>query len=165
MGAEVVGVDAADRNIQVAKIHAEKSGFIMDYRVGTTSSLVEERERFDVILNMEVIEHVSEPTLYAKECFELLKPGGLMICSTINRNFKSFLMLIIGAEYILRWLPKGTHEWNKFIKPEELEMMFEQSNLINIDKKGFVFNPISWDWSISNSDLSVNYVVACKRNT
>ena len=74
-------------------------------------------------------------------------------------------MLIIGAEYILRWLPRGTHEWDKFIKPEELEMMFEQSNLINIDKKGFVFNPISWDWSISNSDLSVNYVVACKRKT
>ena len=165
LGAEVVGVDAADRNIQVAKIHAEKSGFNMDYRVGTTSTLVEEGERFDVILNMEVIEHVSEPTLYAKECFELLRPGGLMICSTINRNLKSFLMLIIGAEYILRWLPRGTHEWDKFIKPEELEMMFEQSNLINIDKKGFVFNPISWDWSISNSDLSVNYVVACKRKT
>ena len=88
-----------------------------------------------------------------------------MFVATLNKTLKSYIFAIVGAEYILRWLPKGTHEWDKFIKPEELEMMFEQSNLINIDKKGFVFNPISWDWSISNSDLSVNYVVACKRKT
>ena len=163
LGAEVVGVDAADRNIKVAEIHAKKNGFSLDYRVGTTTSLLSEGESFDVILNMEVIEHVSDPSVYAKECFNLLKPNGLMICSTINRNFKSYLMLIIGAEHILRWLPKGTHDWAKFITPKELEAIFEMSGLTSVDMKGFVFNPASWGWSLSPSDLSVNYVMACKK--
>ena len=163
LGAEVVGVDAVERNIHVAKIHAEKSGFPIDYKVGTTGSLLEEKEKFDVILNMEVIEHVNEPKLYAEECYKLLNPGGIMICSTINRNMKSFVMLIIGAEYVLRWLPKGTHDWQKFITPDELENIFKEVNFDTVDKKGFVFSPINWDWSISSSDLSVNYVTTNRK--
>ena len=163
LGAEVVGVDAVERNIHVAKIHAEKSGFPIDYKVGTTSSLLEEKEKFDVILNMEVIEHVNEPKLYAEECYKLLNPGGIMICSTINRNMKSFVMLIIGAEYVLKWLPKGTHDWQKFITPDELENIFKEVNFDTVDKKGFVFSPINWDWSISSSDLSVNYVTTNRK--
>ena len=159
----MVGVDAVERNIHVAKIHAEKSGFSIDYKVGTTSSLLEEKEKFDVILNMEVIEHVNEPKLYAEECYNLLNPGGIMICSTINRNMKSFVMLIIGAEYVLKWLPKGTHDWQKFITPDELENIFKEVSFETVDKKGFVFSPINWDWSISSSDLSVNYVTTNRK--
>ena len=112
---------------------------------------------------MEVIEHVNEPKLYAEECYNLLNPGGIMICSTINRNMKSFVMLIIGAEYVLKWLPKGTHDWQKFITPDELENIFKEVSFETVDKKGFVFSPINWDWSISSSDLSVNYVTTNRK--
>ena len=163
LGAEVVGVDAVEKNIKVAKIHSEESMLTIDYRVGTTSSLLEEAEVFDVILNMEVIEHVNEPSVYAEECFNLLKPNGIMICSTINRNLKSYMLLIIGAEYVLRWLPRGTHDWKKFITPQELEAIFNSVDFNCIDKKGFVFSPVTWDWSLSGNDLSANYVMTCKR--
>ena len=163
LGADVVGVDAVEKNIKVAKIHSEENGLKIDYRVGTTSSLLESAEKFDVILNMEVIEHVNEPSVYAKECFDLLKQNGIMVCSTINRNLKSYVLLIIGAEYVLRWLPRGTHDWKKFITPQELEEIFSSVAFKCIDKKGFVFNPVSWDWSTSSKDLSANYVMTCKR--
>jgi 2-polyprenyl-6-hydroxyphenyl methylase/3-demethylubiquinone-9 3-methyltransferase len=122
-----------------------------------------EGERFDAVLNMEVVEHVADPAGYLRACHDLMKPGGLMICSTLNRNPKSYVMAIIGAEHVMRWLPKGTHEWSKFITPDELFALLSGAGLEPVDRKGFVFNPISWSWSISDRDLSVNYVTASTR--
>lgn len=160
LGATVVGADAAERNIPVAQVHAEQSGLEIDYRHTTAEALAAAGEQFDVVLNMEVVEHVADPQAYLTACQQLLKPGGIMICSTINRNPKSFALAIVGAEYVMRWLPKGTHEWQKFITPEELFALIETAGLDPVDRKGFVFNPISWRWSISDRDLSVNYVTA-----
>jgi 2-polyprenyl-6-hydroxyphenyl methylase/3-demethylubiquinone-9 3-methyltransferase len=163
LGADVVGADAAERNIPVAQVHAEQSGLTIDYRHTSAEALAAEGEQFDVVLNMEVVEHVADPQAYLTACHDLLKSGGLMLCSTINRNPKSFAMAIVGAEYIMRWLPKGTHEWSKFITPDELFKMIEIAGLRPVDRKGYVFNPISWGWSISDRDLSVNYVTASIR--
>ncbi len=160
LGATVVGADAAERNIPVAQIHAEQSGLEIDYRFTTAEALAAAGEQFDVVLNMEVVEHVADPLAYLTACQQLLKPGGLMLCSTINRNPKSFALAIVGAEYVMRWLPKGTHEWSKFITPEELYDLIAKAGLDPVDRKGYVFNPISWQWSISDRDLSVNYVTA-----
>ena len=160
LGATVVGADAAERNIPVARIHAEQSGLQIDYRHTTAEALAEAGEVFDVVLNMEVVEHVADPQGFLTVCQKLLRPGGLMTCSTINRNPKSFAMAIVGAEYIMRWLPKGTHEWQKFITPDELCAMLETAGLRPVDRKGFVFNPVSWSWGLSARDLSVNYVTA-----
>ena len=160
LGATVVGADAAPRNIPVAQVHAEQSGLTIDYRNTTAEALAEAGEQFDVVLNMEVVEHVSDPMAYLTACQHLLKPGGLMICSTLNRNAKSFAMAIIGAEWVMRWLPKGTHDWNKFITPDELYDLIRRAGLEPVDRKGMVFNPVSWSWSLSSRDLSVNYVTA-----
>ncbi len=160
LGAMVVGADAAAGNIPVARIHAEQSGLDIDYRHTTAEDLAAAGELFDVVLNMEVVEHVADPLSYLTACHDLLKPGGLHICSTINRNPKSFAMAIVGAEIIMRWLPKGTHDWKKFITPDELFDLLRQSGVDPVDRKGFVFNPIAWTWSISDRDLSVNYVTA-----
>jgi 2-polyprenyl-6-hydroxyphenyl methylase/3-demethylubiquinone-9 3-methyltransferase len=158
LGASVVGVDPVGKNIKVAELHAKQVGLNIDYRVTTAEELAQNKEIFDVILNMEVIEHVPNPEKYIKTCSELLSPGGLMTCSTINRNSKSYLWAIIGAEYVMRWLPKHTHEWNKFITPEELSLIINDSGLKVVDIKGFVFNFFRWDWKLSSKDFSVNYV-------
>jgi 2-polyprenyl-6-hydroxyphenyl methylase/3-demethylubiquinone-9 3-methyltransferase len=163
LGAEVVGADAAPRNIPVAQIHAEQSGLTIDYRHITAEALAAAGEQFDVVLNMEVVEHVADPLGFLTACHDLLKPGGLMVCSTINRNAKSFAMAIIGAEWVMRWLPKGTHQWEKFITPDELKDLLRRAGLDPVDAKGFVFNPLGWSWSISARDLSVNYVTASVR--
>jgi 2-polyprenyl-6-hydroxyphenyl methylase/3-demethylubiquinone-9 3-methyltransferase len=160
LGATVVGADAAPRNIPVAQLHAEQSGLVIDYRNTTAEALAAAGERFDVVLNMEVVEHVADPQAYLTACQTLLKPGGLMICSTLNRNPKSFLMAIVGAEHIMRWLPKGTHDWKKFITPDELYELIRKAGLQPVDRKGMVFNPVSWGWSLSPRDLTVNYVTA-----
>lgn len=158
LGADVIGADAAERNIPVARVHAEKMGLAIDYRHTSAEALADAGEQFDIVLNMEVVEHVADPQAYLTACQQLLKPGGLMICSTLNRNPKSYMMAIIGAEHVMRWLPKGTHEWSKFITPDELFGLIETAGLTPVDRKGFVFNPLSWSWSISDRDLSVNYV-------
>ena len=163
LGADVVGADAAERNIPVAQVHAEEQGLSIDYRHTTAEALAENGEVFDVILNMEVVEHVADPLILLTACHQLLKPGGLMICSTINRNPKSFAMAIVGAEYIMQWLPKGTHDWAKFITPDELFDFLRKSDMDPVDRKGFVFNPIAWSWRISSRDLSVNYVTTSIR--
>ena len=160
LGAEVVGADAAARNIPVAQVHAEQSGLTIDYRHTSAEALADAGEQFDVVLNMEVVEHVADPQAYLTACQQLLRPGGLHICSTINRNAKSYAMAIVGAEYVMRWLPKGTHEWKKFITPDELYALLEIAGLSPVDRKGFVFNPVTWQWSLSAKDLSVNYVTA-----
>ena len=160
LGATVTGVDAAARNITVAQAHADQSNLQIEYIAGTAESLVAQGRVFDAVLNMEVVEHVADPQGYLKACQELLRPGGLMVCSTINRNAKSFAMAIVGAEYVMRWLPKGTHAWSKFITPDELSVFIETAGLSVVDRKGFVFNPLSWQWRLSDRDLSVNYVTA-----
>lgn len=169
LGAEVVGADAAARNIPIAQVHAEKMGLAIDYRVTTAEALAAELldgagEQFDAVLNMEVVEHVPDPQGFLDACAALVRPGGLMVTSTINRNPKSYVVAIVGAEQVMRWLPKGTHDWAKFITPTELQAMLARAGLEFVDAKGFVFNPLRWEWRISAGDLSVNYVTtAVKR--
>ncbi len=163
LGATVVGADAAARNIPVAQVHAAAQGLTIDYRHTTAEDLAAAGEQFDVVLNMEVVEHVSDPQAYLTACRNLLKVNGIMICSTLNRNTKSFVMAIIGAEWVMRWLPKGTHDWAKFITPEELYSLIDKAGLDPVDRKGMVFNPVSWGWSLSARDLSCNYVTTSLR--
>lgn len=163
LGATVVGADAAERNIPVARLHAEQSGLEIDYRHTTAEALAAAGEAFDVVLAMEIVEHVADPRGFVATCHDLLKPGGLMVMSTLNRTTKSFLAAIIGAEWVMRWLPKGTHDWSKFIAPDELYTLIREAGLDPVDRKGFVFNPVSWQWSIADRDLSVNYVTASVR--
>jgi 2-polyprenyl-6-hydroxyphenyl methylase/3-demethylubiquinone-9 3-methyltransferase len=160
LGATVVGADAAPRNIPVAQVHAAQSGLTIDYRHTTAEDMAAAGEQFDVVLNMEVVEHVADPLAYLTACQQLLKPGGLMICSTLNRNPKSFAMAIVGAEWVMGWLPKGTHDWRKFITPDELSDLIRRAGLDPVDAKGMVFNPLGWSWSLSARDLSCNYVTA-----
>ena len=163
LGATIVGADAAARNIPVAQIHAEHSGLTIDYRHTTAEAMAEAGEQFDVVLNMEVVEHVADPLGYLTACQRLLKSGGLHLCSTINRNPKSFAMAIVGAEWVMRWLPKGTHEWSKFITPDELFKLLSDAGLDPVDRKGYVFNLARFTWAISDRDLSVNYVTAATK--
>jgi 2-polyprenyl-6-hydroxyphenyl methylase/3-demethylubiquinone-9 3-methyltransferase len=162
--ATVVGVDAAGGNIPVAQAHARQSGLDIDYRHTTAEALADAGEQFDVVLNMEVVEHVADPLAFLTSCQRLLKPGGIHLCSTINRNAKSFAAAIVGAEYIMRWLPRGTHDWAKFITPDELYEMLRKAGLDPVDRKGFQFNPVTWHWRISDRDLSVNYVTAALKS-
>ncbi|MEM9010786.1 MAG: bifunctional 2-polyprenyl-6-hydroxyphenol methylase/3-demethylubiquinol 3-O-methyltransferase UbiG [Pseudomonadota bacterium] len=163
LGAEVVGADAAAGNIPVARLHAEQSGLVIDYRHTLAEDLVAAGETFDIVLSMEVVEHVPDPGAYLAACAALLRPGGLMICSTLNRTPQSFALAIVGAEYVLGWLPKGTHQWSKFIPPDRLFEMLEAGGMTPVDRKGFVFDPIGWTWQISDRDLAVNYVTASVR--
>ena len=163
LGAEVVGVDAAERNVPVASLHADEQGLSIDFRHATAEDLVAEGETFDAVLNMEVIEHVSDPGAFLSACHDLLKPGGLMTCSTINRTAKSFSLAIVGAEYVMRWLPAGTHQWSRFITPDELFGLLRQARLEPVDRTGFVFDPLGWRWRLSDRDLSVNYVTTSLR--
>ncbi len=163
LGADVVGADAAPRNIPVAQVHAKQSGLVIDYRHTTAEDLAAQGETFDAILNMEVVEHVADPQSYLNACQQLLKPGGLMVCSTLNRTPKSFLMAIVGAEWVMQWLPKGTHDWQKFITPEELYGLLRTAGLDPVDRKGFIFNPLQWRWFLSVSDLSCNYVTTSRK--
>ncbi len=163
LGADVVGADAAEGNIPVAQIHAQQSGLEIDYRHTTAEALAAAGEQFDVVLNMEVVEHVPDPLEFLSACRALARPGGMMICSTINRNARSFAVAIVGAELVMRWLPRGTHDWNKFITPDELFDLLRRAGMEPVDRKGFVFNPLAWSWSISERDLSVNYVTTSIR--
>ena len=162
LGAQVTGIDASEKNIKVAKLHSEKNGLQINY-LKTSPENFNEFEKFDIILNLEIVEHVDDVTLYIKSCNKLLKKRGLMFTATLNRSFISYIKAIIGAEYILRWLPVGTHDWNKFIKPEELENFLIQENFSTLDIKGLKFNPFLKKWKRSN-DLSVNYIISSFKN-
>ncbi len=160
LGAEVVGADAAEGNIPVAALHAEQVGLEIDYRHTTAEAIEATGERFDVVLAMEIVEHVADPLEFLTSCQKLLKPGGLMLTSTLNRTLKSYAVAIVGAEQVMRWLPRGTHEWGKFITPDELAKLLEQAGTQVVSRTGFTFSPLSWSWSLSERDLSVNYAMA-----
>ena len=163
LGAEVVGADAAEGNIPVAALHAAQVGLEIDYRHSTAEAIEAAGEQFDVVLAMEIVEHVADPLSFLASCQALLKPGGLMLTSTINRNMKSYAVAIVGAEQVMRWLPRGTHEWKKFITPGELENLLQEAGMQVVARTGFVFNPLAWRWSLSDRDLSVNYALASTR--
>lgn len=158
LGATIVGVDPSERNIKTAKVHAEEMGLDIDYRAGTAEDLAQEGEKFDVILNMEVIEHVSDPKAFAASTSSMLKPGGLMFVATLNRTLKSFGLAIVGAEYVLGWLPKGTHQWEKFITPDELKGWLAENGLATKEESGVTYSPFSRQWRKSR-DMDVNYMV------
>ena len=162
LGAKVTGIDASEKNINVAKLHSKKNGLKIDY-LNTSPENLNEFEKFDIILNLEIVEHVDNVNLYIRSCYKLLKKNGLMFTATLNRSFISYIKAIIGAEYILRWLPIGTHDWNKFIKPEELEKFLSQEKFSTWDIKGLKFNPFLNKWKKS-SDLSVNYIISSLKN-
>jgi 2-polyprenyl-6-hydroxyphenyl methylase / 3-demethylubiquinone-9 3-methyltransferase len=158
LGASIVGVDPAEKNIKTASVHAAEMELAIDYRVTTAEGLAAAGEKFDVILNMEVIEHVANPGDFAKSCLAMLNPGGIMFVATLNRTAKSFALAIVGVEYVLRWLPKGTHQWEKFIKPEELKGWISDVGAKTLTETGVTFHPLANEWRLSN-DLSVNYML------
>ena len=160
LGATVTGADASGETLPVARLHAAQSGLDIEYLNTTAEDLAREDLQYDVILAMEVIEHVADPLAFLTACTTLLKPGGLLLCSTLNRTTRSYAMVVFGAERVMGWLPVGTHDWSKFITPDELFERLRQAGLEPVDKKGMVFAPLSWRWSISDVDLQVNYVTA-----
>jgi 2-polyprenyl-6-hydroxyphenyl methylase / 3-demethylubiquinone-9 3-methyltransferase len=162
IGAEVVGADPAGANIEAARLHAAESGIAVDYRETTAEALAQAGERFDIVLAMEVVEHVADVSLFVKLTGSMVKPGGLMIAATLNRTLKSFALAIVGAEYILRWLPRGTHQWDKFVTPNELEIALERAGLRVIDEAGVVYNPLADRWSLAK-DMDVNYMLTAER--
>jgi 2-polyprenyl-6-hydroxyphenyl methylase / 3-demethylubiquinone-9 3-methyltransferase len=162
LGAEVTGIDASEKNINIAKLHSEKNGLKINY-LNTSPEKFNEFEKYDVILNLEVVEHVDNVNFFIKSCHKLLKKNGLMFTATLNRSLTSYVKAIIGAEYILRWLPIGTHDWNKFIKPEELENFLSKEKFSTLEIKGLKFNPFIKKWKKSE-DLSVNYIISSFKN-
>jgi 2-polyprenyl-6-hydroxyphenyl methylase / 3-demethylubiquinone-9 3-methyltransferase len=162
LGAQVVGADPSEANIAVAKMHAADASVIVDYRATSAEALADTGERFDVVLAMEVVEHVADLGLFIKRCAEMVDSGGLMITATINRTLKSFALAIVGAEYVLRWLPRGTHQWDKFVTPNELEAVLGRHGLSVIDETGVIYNLLADRWQLS-SDMDVNYMLTAEK--
>lgn len=162
LGFDVTGVDAAERNIKIASLHAEKVGLDINYQAKTAEQLVAEGQQFDVVLNMEVVEHVDNVPLYLKSCAALVKPGGMMFTATINRTARAYALAIIGAEYVLRWLPKGTHEYSKFLAPEEITSVLKREGLVMTDKCGVTYSPFKDEWS-KTRDMNVNYMLLAEK--
>ena len=156
MGANVTGIDASVKNIKIAKLHSKKNKLKINY-VCSSPEKIKVKKKFDVILNMEIVEHVEDIDFFLKSCSKLLKKNGLMFVATINKTLKSYIFAIVGAEYVLRWLPIGTHEWEKFVKPEDLKKILMKYNLSLNKLDGMNFNIIKDEWNISN-DLSINYI-------
>jgi len=162
MGADIIGADASEINIEIAKIHAAQSGVNVDYRAVTSESLEANGEKFDIILNMEVVEHVSDVNLFMSSCARMVKPNGLMFAATINRTPKARALAIFMAENVLKWLPKGTHQYEKLVTPEELEAPITAEGMEIIDRTGVFYNPLQDRWNKSR-DMDVNYMILAKR--
>ncbi len=162
LGAAVVGADPSAANIAAARLHAQAGGLSIDYRVTAAEALADAGERFDVVLAMEVVEHVADVGLFVSRCAEMVKPGGLMVAATLNRTLKSFALAIVGAEYVLRWLPRGTHSWDKFVTPAELERALARAGLRASDQTGVAYNPLGDTWRLS-ADMAVNYMMVAER--
>lgn len=160
--AEVVGADASATNIEVARVHMERSGLNIDYRADTAENLAANGETFDVVLNMEVVEHVADVPLFLSATSAMVRPGGLMFVATINRTLKAYALAIVGAEYVLRWLPRGTHTFDKLVRPEEIEGPLRTAGLQVVEKSGVTFNPLTDSWHRSK-DLDVNYMMLAER--
>jgi 2-polyprenyl-6-hydroxyphenyl methylase/3-demethylubiquinone-9 3-methyltransferase len=162
LGAQVVGADPSAANIAAAKLHAEQAGLSIDYRATAAAALADDGERFDIVLAMEVVEHVADLGLFVRRCAEMVKPGGIMLVATINRTLKSFALAIVGAEYVLRWLPRGTHRWEKFVTPDELWAALEVGGLAVIDETGVIYDLFADRWRIA-SDMDVNYMMTAQK--
>ena len=162
LGAVVVGADPSEKNVAAAREHAERTGVTVDYRASTAEALADAGERFDVVLAMEVVEHVADVGLFVSRCGEMVRPGGLMIVATINRTLKAFALAIVGAEYVLRWLPRGTHQWDKFVTPNELEIALAKAGLEVTAESGVIYNLLADRWQLS-TDTDVNYMVVAER--
>lgn len=162
LGAEVTGVDAAERNVRIAALHAKQSGLEINYRATTSEALAAEGNQYDVVLNMEVVEHVADVPLYLKSCAQLVKPGGIMVIATINRTARAFALAIIGAEYVLGWLPKGTHTYSKFLTPEEIISLLRRDGLTLKHKCGVTYSPLHDQWRQSR-DMGVNYMLLAEK--
>lgn len=159
LGAEVTGIDASEKNIAVAGLHARQGGLDIHYRATTAEALGEEGKQFDVVLALEIVEHVADVAGFVLAAAALVKPGGLMVWSTMNRTPKAYALAILGAEYVLRWLPKGTHDWQKFLKPSELAGHLRQNGIAVTHMTGMVMNPLNFSWRLEEKDLSVNYLL------
>ncbi|MGI8527487.1 MAG: bifunctional 2-polyprenyl-6-hydroxyphenol methylase/3-demethylubiquinol 3-O-methyltransferase UbiG [Pseudolabrys sp.] len=162
LGGEVVGADPAAENIAAAQAHARASGVEVDYRATTAELLAAAKEKFDVVLAMEVVEHVADVRSFIATCASMVRPGGLLFVATLNRTLKSFALAIVGAEYVLRWVPRGTHRWDKFVTPVELRVALEKSGLRVIGERGVIYNVLADRWQLS-SDMDVNYMVVAER--
>jgi len=162
LGASAVGADPAGANIAAARVHAQQAALPIDYRATTAEALAEAGERFDVVLAMEVVEHVADLGAFVRCCADMVAPGGLMLTATINRTLKSFALAIVGAEYILRWLPRGTHSWDKFVTPDELRAALTRAGLQVTDARGVIYNILTDGWQLSG-DMDVNYMLTAER--
>ena len=162
LGGKVAGIDPAEENIEAAKLHAEKNSLAIDYRATTVEALAETDATFDVVIASEVVEHVADLNFFAGRCAALVKPGGLMIVTTINRTLKSFALAIVGAEYVLRWLPVGTHTWEKLVTPGELEAALKTGGLAVVEESGIMYDPFRDEWRRSD-DMDVNYMFAAEK--
>lgn len=164
LGAQIIGADPGELNINIARTHAEQSGLDIDYRTTSSEDLAEAGEQFDIVLNMEVVEHVADVPLFLTSCAHLVKPGGLMFMATINRTPKAYMLAIVGAERVLRWLPKGTHTYEKFVQPAEITSVLEGDGMNIIDRTGVFYNPLADKWALSR-DMDVNYMLLAARPT
>ena len=162
LGGRVTGIDPAPNNVAAAARHAEAGGVAVDYRVATAETLADAGDRFDAVLALEVVEHVPDPDAFIAVACSLVRPGGLFVLSTLNRTAKSFALAIVGAEYVLRWLPRGTHDWRRFRTPEEVAAPVRAAGLRVVDRSGMVFDPLRNAWGLSR-DTDVNYLLAAKR--
>ena len=162
LGGNITGIDASEKNIKIASLHSKENNLKITY-LNKSPEQLDKKEKFDIILNLEIVEHVDNLDLYLQSCYKLLKKNGLMFTATINRTFESYIKAIIGAEYILRWLPIGTHDWSKFIKPEEMQKKLTDKNFLTNNIKGLEFNPIFNKWKKSEN-LSVNYIICSFKN-
>jgi 2-polyprenyl-6-hydroxyphenyl methylase / 3-demethylubiquinone-9 3-methyltransferase len=159
LGATVVGVEPVEESAAAARLHAEGQGLAIDYRVARVEELAAAGEQFDVALAMEVIEHVPDVGLFLKTCAQLVKPGGVMLLSTLNRTFKAYVLAIAAAEYVLGWVPRGTHQWERFVTPDEMQAALQQAGMEMISTRGITYNPLGGDWSLTY-DSDVNYLAA-----
>ncbi|WDR04710.1 bifunctional 2-polyprenyl-6-hydroxyphenol methylase/3-demethylubiquinol 3-O-methyltransferase UbiG [Devosia rhodophyticola] len=162
LGASVTGIDASERNIKIAARHAELSGVDVSYQATTSEALVATGAQFDIVLNMEVVEHVDNVPLYMKSCADLVAPGGLMLTATLNRTARAFALAIVGAEYVLGWLPKGTHDWHKFLTPDEIRTLLSRNGLDITAETGVVYHPLADDWRKSR-DMAINYMILAQK--
>ncbi len=163
LGATVSGIDASERNIGVARLHAERMGLTIDYRAIPAETVRDEGARYDVVLALEIVEHVADVDLFLACCADLVKPGGVLILSTLNRTTKAFALAIVGAEYVMRWLPRGTHDWRKFLKPSEVARGLRAAGLTVEELAGIVYSPITGRWRIDAHDLDVNYMLLASK--